>query len=65
MNYLDTKIKATDFLGAAMVATKPARAATGFIRQNNSNLMDFACAVGCATFSMGVFVGVYFLLDSL
>ncbi|WP_156954393.1 hypothetical protein [Paraburkholderia acidipaludis] len=48
-----------------MAATKPARDATGFIRQNHSNLMDFACAAGCAAFSMGVIVGVYFLLDSL
>lgn len=65
MNYFDTRIKATDFVGAAMAATKPARDATGFIRQNHGNLMDFACAAGCAAFSMGVIVGVYFLLDSL
>jgi hypothetical protein len=65
MNYLDARVEATDFKGTAMAATKSARAVTGFLHRNNSNFMDLACAVGCATFSMGVLIGVYFLLDSL
>jgi hypothetical protein len=65
MNYLDARGEATDFKGAAMAATKSAQAVTGFLKRSNSNLMDFAVAMGCATFSMGVIVGVYFLLDSL
>lgn len=34
-----------------------------FTRLQTASLAEFGCAMGCATFSMGVTIGAYLLLD--
>ena len=34
-----------------------------FARLQTTLLAEFGCAMGCATFSMGVTIGTYLLLD--
>jgi hypothetical protein len=65
-------MKHVDAMGRSIASTvdmppgsRSARLAVEFVQRQSGQIIDLGVALGCATFAMGVVIGVYLLLQSL